>query len=201
MNDYPASGARKPTAQLNRAAFAMTAEQQQAEHYQSIRPMTKAAADVRAALAEVGVRPFNSDDVEQYKSAEVNKIRKSSVLPFMASVVVVGGCMYAMVVTDHFGWAVPMILALLVAIPSFFSGICDAWGQRWVKHALADYPSEVPQYALDTALAIREVLPEAKFYVEALEESKDPFLVLSHGQEDLYLEVWDEPDFGTKRTV
>jgi hypothetical protein len=58
---------------------------------------------------------------------------------------------------------------------------------------------EIPEFALDTATRIKEHLPGANLFVEAVISDDqvlgDPFLCLEYGGVKHYLEVWDESRF------
>ena len=66
----------------------------------------------------------------------------------------------------------------------------------WGKTPLSDYRQPIPEFVLETAIRIREKLPEVKFHVQHLHDPKaDPFLVASMGKEIYYVAAWDEPRF------
>lgn len=71
--------------------------------------------------------------------------------------------------------------------------------KTWGEHPLAEYKQPIPVHVLNKAVQIKKACPEVEFFVEALEEMPDPFLVAKAGVERLYLEVWDEPVFESRR--
>lgn len=74
----------------------------------------------------------------------------------------------------------------------------------WKMHPLGKAITEaVPEFALHTAVRLKERLPECEIHIDRLEQVSvpDPFLVVSlHGVQE-WIEVWDEPDFKGKRVV
>lgn len=78
----------------------------------------------------------------------------------------------------------------------------------WNEREIERYHEEIPEFVLNKAVQIKKELPEAQLFVEYLEESQDPFLVVKtqkevdHGSwksnediESYYIEVWNEPKF------
>lgn len=58
---------------------------------------------------------------------------------------------------------------------------------------------EIPEFVLHTAIRIKQEMPKADLFVEALVGTDrslgDPFLCLKQGDKKYYLEVWDESRF------
>ncbi len=70
----------------------------------------------------------------------------------------------------------------------------------WRQTELEKYKGWVPDHVLLKAIQIKRRLPEVEFAVEALEQSRDPFLVAkirkgSYDWQEYYVEVWNEPEF------
>lgn len=66
----------------------------------------------------------------------------------------------------------------------------------WQRFSLNErYNKDVPEFALDRAIAIKKALPSSQIFVEECAEVKDPFLVAVHGDEEYYFAVYDEPKF------
>ena len=68
----------------------------------------------------------------------------------------------------------------------------------WVSCPISSYKNPIPEYVLMKALDIKKALPGVVFTVVELQVAQvpqDPFLVASFGDEDFYIEVWDEPEF------
>ncbi len=64
---------------------------------------------------------------------------------------------------------------------------------------------EIPEFAIDTAIRVKERIPAAQVSVDALMSTErllgDPFLVVQHGESRYYLEVWNESKFEGRRTA
>ncbi len=69
----------------------------------------------------------------------------------------------------------------------------------WSRKPLDKYEGMVPEFALQRALDIKKECPKAKFHVDALTKVPDPFLVVTLGDEEFFVDVWMEPDFHAKR--
>ena len=73
---------------------------------------------------------------------------------------------------------------------------------QWVTSPL-EKAVEVPEFVKAKAAEIANRLPEATFTVEELRSERrvyDPFLIVSHGDESYYVEVWYESNFEHKYT-
>ncbi len=70
---------------------------------------------------------------------------------------------------------------------------------EWIEMSLKGYTELIPDFPIDTAIRIKERLPEAEFFVDVLCRRRmptdEPFLILKVAGEKHYVEVWDEPDF------
>lgn len=64
---------------------------------------------------------------------------------------------------------------------------------------------EIPEFAIDTAIRVKECIPATQLSVEILMNTErllgDPFLVVQHGGLKYYIEVWDESKFEGRRIV
>jgi len=74
----------------------------------------------------------------------------------------------------------------------------------WHMVELKNYGSPIPEFVLNKAVQIAEKTPKAKFMIEDIQvrqetrtRNLDPFLVVTLGGEEYYVEVWDEPKFET----
>ncbi len=73
----------------------------------------------------------------------------------------------------------------------------------WWTTSIDEYDEPIPEFAIDTALRIKQAIPEATFSIEYFVHwsTQDPFLsfkvpgVLRR----FVVEVWDEPDFTAER--
>jgi hypothetical protein len=73
---------------------------------------------------------------------------------------------------------------------------------RWVRLPLEEV-RDAPEFVKAKAKEIANLLPGARFTVEQLRSEKkiyDPFLIVSHVNENYYVEVWEEPEFEQKYT-
>lgn len=85
------------------------------------------------------------------------------------------------------------------ALPQFFEPSRYRWGRtpnfEWRQTELKKYGEPIPEFVLRKAVQLKETLPEVELFIEQLEEQKDPFLFVKLGEEEFYIEVWDEPRF------
>jgi len=70
---------------------------------------------------------------------------------------------------------------------------------KWKKIPIKDYDKLIPEFALQTAVDLKERIPSVSIYIEELivnEVPRDPFLVATDASgNEFYLEVWNEPKF------
>jgi hypothetical protein len=75
---------------------------------------------------------------------------------------------------------------------------------EWYHTAVEDYSQLIPDFALAHAVALKQVLPDARFGVNWLRQEDvyhprlaivDPFLTMVVGENCYYVDVWDEKDF------
>jgi len=75
----------------------------------------------------------------------------------------------------------------------------------WESTDIEKYVDPIPEFALSRAVELRERLPKARFKIEFPVRNEipksDPFLLMTYGSEEYYLEVWDEPRFEGRRTI
>lgn len=98
------------------------------------------------------------------------------------------------------------VAALIVAAVTFltfgFSSDTAVYAE-WVSIPIKDYTEAIPEFALQTAVDLKEKCSEAEFFIEELQLKKrplDPFLVVCDASGNkYYLEVWNEPGFTQKR--
>jgi hypothetical protein len=66
----------------------------------------------------------------------------------------------------------------------------------WQKQSFADYTKDIPEFAVDLAIRIKEANGDVKFSIQYLSEPKaDPFLIAYIDKEIYYVAAWDEPGF------
>jgi hypothetical protein len=68
---------------------------------------------------------------------------------------------------------------------------------RWETSDIENYTKPIPEFAIEKALQIKKAFPEVQFEIEELTVVPDPFLIAVLGNVRRYIEVWDEPKFGT----
>jgi hypothetical protein len=75
---------------------------------------------------------------------------------------------------------------------------------EWVTDHISLYDQPIPEFAIDTALLVKQAIPEAEFSVEHFVHWRvyDPFLSfrVPGVRRRFVIEVWDEPDFEAERT-
>lgn len=80
----------------------------------------------------------------------------------------------------------------------------DNWASgEWATTIISEYGEPIPEFAIDTALQIKQTIPEAEFSIEYFVNWRinDPFLSFKVPgvQRRFVVEVWDEPDFEAER--
>ncbi len=80
----------------------------------------------------------------------------------------------------------------------------QSWGHGgWFTTPINEYDQPIPEFAIDTALRIKQAIPEATFSIEHFvhRRTEDPFLSfrVPGVQRRFVVEVWDEPDFTAER--
>ena len=174
-------------------------------------------------LVKLDILPLHMPSVEKYKkskerstmwSAHVWAIWTAAAALVLATAM--AGCMSAMHHTEAYTFARIMAmtgtivfmgcgcLCLLMSLIGLFG---DSRGTRltwsWNKVGLRAYNRPVPDFVLNKAVQIAEVLPQAIFcvdYLHATEEraeivDPDPFLTVIVDKEEYYIDVWDEREF------
>jgi hypothetical protein len=187
----------------------------------------KPCTDAEAALDLCQITPFIDKSVEKYKNERVKqtiwgKLDSGLILLMMISggLITAISLMVAIFTGAHlliydtrdalnvFVWA---IIALAAGAASFaFGSICEKESRKaktWHRVSLEEYRGVIPEFALITALRLKDVLPTALFFVDELRIKQlpsDPFLVLINSggdKKEYYIEVWDEPGFKAMRKV
>jgi hypothetical protein len=155
--------------------------------------------------------PFTVDSVAQYKKKIYNTQFYTgdyiaiSIMSVISLISIIGGIF------------VPQMFAGLLL--NFFSVFYWCIGRKenlcdWHFRNLSDFKQLIPEYVLQTALDVTNLLNKEqishKWYVECFERNPDPFLVLCYKLHNsscsefnesacMYLEVWDEASFKAKR--
>lgn len=174
-----------------------------------------AAAPLASLLADLNIEPFDAASVEQYKKEKKEKtfraiLPKNSGQDWRQHHVTYT---YSPSIADPEG-----ILALrtLDEIPFLREAQANGWDLRfyqeslgravpiavwlrWHRMSIADavVAGGVPDYVAHKANQILEKAPAAVLEVDALQsktQSYDPFLVVTLGSEQYYVEVWGDDD-------
>ena len=179
--------------------------------------------EIMAALSKIGVRPFTPESVQKYKDKIARRLFWSNLPRQSIAVLAVLGLLVGGVGTllACLGIGIGFLLGVsttstiawvMVALPVFFFiGVgCAALADniniirgRWSQEGV-DYMtlSDVPDFALQTAIDLDRCCPGCDIYIEEYQEHKetlDPFLavyVVTEGKgEWIHLEVWNEVGF------
>lgn len=169
---------------------------------------SKDGQTLRVGLRDLGIQPFSFRSVEIYKRRRMRtRTWWASLLGGIAMVIV--GLAFISMAAPRLPWG-PLgffsalggcVFTMLAFVPWCFTG---GWG-RWRRESLNSTSSEIPAFALQTALQIHERVAAATFEVDRYYSTRqvadpDPFLVVKLGDFSAYIEVWDEPGFEQRRT-
>lgn len=167
------------------------------------------------ALQRVGIRPFNDRDVARYKKRKLWQERDRALsqngvywaLICTASVLTIS--IFALLSSSTVGIAIGSSLAVFAVVLAMVTlgGFVSVGGEwSWVRTYIASYSQAIPTYALETAIEVKKAIPKCHIVIEHLRQDTrpkgDPFLCIELPNDQIvYLEVWDEPNFGSQRTV
>ena len=70
----------------------------------------------------------------------------------------------------------------------------------WAQTLVEEYEKEIPEHVLNKAIQVKREVPEVEILVDEFTVVPDPFLVVRHGSESYFIEVWDEPKFEGRLT-
>lgn len=177
-------------------------------------------------LRELAITPLVTARVQQYQASKVRKGMWSGTKEFWCAfafeVFVVTLFIYSMrgafnekvaaFSSLHGGlnFVLGCIMVIGFAYTAFGAWLEIGHGKRiiteWAKAHIATYKGNVPEFALSKAIEIKNALPAVDFKVEYLVEHHeekirplpDPFLVAYLGDEEYYIEVWDEKEYEVK---
>ncbi|MEK7125207.1 MAG: hypothetical protein AAB864_02350 [Patescibacteria group bacterium] len=157
------------------------------------------------AFRSLSIKKFTPDSVQRFKQeklADANlgmclteSLSKTLIVMFFVTWVLA-------MISEQINWRAPVSF-LVVSICWFFVSLeLDLKEWQWQRYHLKGYGRRIPERAIAKALALQELLPGAKFYVDELAVRQreivtvgDPFLVMEYGGYVLYVDVWDEPEF------
>ena len=172
---------------------------------------------LQRTLIDLDIQPFTRSSVEAYKESceqtANRRLAETALAGFGFSMLAGIGALLVLVFSTLFGFVVVAFyaaVALLVSTTAAIAcGLIESRYSRertWSMQQLASYAEPIPEFALQTAVDIKQAHPEVEFYVCKLEENEivvDPFLVLrsrdGDQEHDYYLEVWNESKFSGGR--
>ena len=173
------------------------------------------------ALRIVGIKPFTSKSVDQYKAKKAKQfgakkmIARMVFVPFVWMVAIPATAFLFLdmmnglnnpklipnpVMIHFFAWSIPLMI--VTAILGIRFGTTRDKDCRWVERDLKQYDEPVPEFALATAVELHQRVPGIEFRIDEFKaeaKSRDPFLVAVFNGECYYLEVWDEPGYKQER--
>ncbi len=168
--------------------------------------------NLRQALVDLGIKPFDPKSVEAYKKGKTAaRLDRAMEVQFFSGLAFLIGSLVVCLVVNVLAagpfvfWPVYGVIAGVVAtLSSVVIASVFAKNLEWESVRLESYRQEIPLYALQTALDIKEKCPESGFFVDSLVRQVDPFLYVRGNGEAwdsprYYLEVWNEPGFDKKK--
>ena len=180
---------------------------------------------VLAKLASINVFPFESKSLDEYKNNKTvakNSIiyNKENIIVFCISSLFLSLAIYLIVnfgSINFFPGGIA-IFSLLYSVPFTLVGLWKSFSINntkyfWKPYNIVNFSDPIPEFALQTAIDVKKVFPEATFCIEKLEQIEevkvikveaprlDPFLVAHIEGKDYYLEVWNEAEFKQNRVA
>lgn len=160
---------------------------------------------LQAALRTLNIQPFSQASVRRYKASVTRTLLWwSHVVVTLGLAGLIGTAASRASMIE--GTIICTVLTVGCLVWLFALLKAGGFGQ-WVIENLGETRQTVPSFALDTALRVHELVPNATFHIDAYYSTHelmkqrharrvaDPFLVVSHGSYTAYIEVWDEPGF------
>ncbi len=179
---------------------------------------------VLQALDGLGLSPFKPESVARYKRKIDRHYAWKSLPARCAGLLIFTGVVSAFlfalsslslaisVISSEApsrGGAWPVLVTFCLGLVSLVTGIrctmAKTYTPIWERYRhYRIWDAGTPEFVQHTGDEITGQVPGAEVYVEKLtvnEQVVDPFLVIVHGDEEYYVEVWDEPGFDKKRQV
>lgn len=169
-------------------------------------------------LRELNIDPFTAESVKAYQEDAIEAARRDPKWKWIIQNVCMAICgISAIVVVASIVWlgitlcffsnaSLPGLVLCASFLVVMVSGVTAAMLERgfeWQFIRIENYNSPIPEFALQTAMDVKEHCSDVTIYVQELQESKDkidPFLVLvSPDNKHYYVEVWNEPKFKSYR--
>ena len=162
-------------------------------------------AQIVDTIRELQIQPYANRSVEKYKNKVIRKYTFKNIpyyclngvqAAFFATLAaaIISGIANIWLSLGYtwawFGLAAVVCLATVLISENFVL----KWKAVWDFIPISEYDNVIPEFALQTAVDLKEKCPSVNLFIEELDI--DPFLVakLSSGQR-IYLEVWNEPKF------
>lgn len=207
------------------------------EQYQTSDRKQDSSNEIRDALGELDDPPFTNASVYRYKKAQATAAipwREKLVVCALwcAAALAMTACATGLMtaafwvigpttlfaskvagVITLFTFAVVCISLLTAFLATRWEFSQGEWDYKtteatWSTYSLAGYEHPVPEFAMQTAVDLKDRFPATEFHIEQLTVTEkhhplalsDPFLVVELPDKSLhYLEVWNEPEFDAKR--
>ncbi len=170
---------------------------------------SKQTSALTQTLHRLGIMPFSPESVAAYKkqiafgNSPSFAIRHPQITEF-----IIGLSLLVFVLSfgnSFTGWFISVYVGL-AAIALMVLGLSvmlimiektdDGTGGEWKLVPLKGYERAVPEFAIQRAVQLKKELPTAEIFIdEYIAKKVDPFLVVKHGEEQFYIDVWDEPKF------
>jgi len=170
-------------------------------------------------LRELEIEPLSTDAVERYKRkmAKPGMWSDTKLGLWLFGLALFFACGVAPYINENLDWTAAHLGNFGVIAACILAGILTAIGfgqtfdfshthahritRKWHRSLIREYPGNVPEFALRKALPLRS--HGATICVDYLEESTesgpirlpDPFLVATLGDENYYIDVWDEKEY------
>jgi hypothetical protein len=169
------------------------------------------------ALRKLGIEPLVPSSVEIYKARKTRPgmwSGKKIGMAYVASALT--GASVVARIMESINWAGPtvaniltiaglavmaiiLIAGLICLLDSSYRGSRKTYSWRLLD--IGSYAGNIPEFALDKAVRIKQECPEVTLMIELLYENtehaptRDPFLVANLGGETFYIDVWDEKEY------
>jgi hypothetical protein len=166
------------------------------------------------ALNEADARPFTVESVEKYKKEVVKNANRFLFAHRHAEKVlfIAGLSMLLSFGPAFLGWFVSWKVGLIFATSlvgslsacAFLTNFTQKSEGKWQITPLKGYAQPVPEFVIIQAVALKEKLPGAEFFVHEFVQDKkvlDPFLAIQCAGEEHLIAVWNEPKFEAKQEV
>jgi hypothetical protein len=156
-----------------------------------------------SALNKLGISVFTKRSVERYKEQKLNMVngpivqKRKRKIKIGALLLLPGLCFFiwSCIIGGATGLFVSIFSLCAMVLGVSLLNFPFTW--RWKKYPISHYKGFIPMSVLETAAKIKKELQDVEIYVEALEKEKkrDPFILVSYGDREYYIDVWDEPEF------